>query len=125
MSSSVGQPLTNYDEFPAPALYRLASCVLGGDVVFFVGSGFSIDSEGNTAVRLMQRLLIRLCAIAGTLGESAETVRTDLANTFAVLGKEDGPFPCSDAEVRRLSDRYYETNPKLACDPSSGPASVA
>lgn len=48
--------------FPAKALDRLAALILKGDVVFFVGSGFSIDSEGNSATRLIRRLIWRLLA---------------------------------------------------------------
>ena len=35
-----------------------------GEVVFFVGAGFSLDSEGNSATRLMTRLLWRLQAMS-------------------------------------------------------------
>lgn len=42
---------------------RLVERVLAGEVVFFVGAGFSLDSENNTAKRLMARLLARFLAI--------------------------------------------------------------
>src|SRR5262245_57176031 len=95
--------------FPYQALDSLAGRVLDGDVVFFVGSGFSIDSEGNTAARLMKRLLIRLTAIARALEADGEAIRADLLSTFG-LSDQKGTFPFSDDDVRRLSDRYYETN---------------
>tara|TARA_R110002072_G_scaffold302978_1_gene490635 strand:+ start:45413 stop:47971 length:2559 start_codon:yes stop_codon:yes gene_type:complete len=38
-----------------------------GEVVFFVGAGFSLDSEGNSATRLMTRLLWRLQAMSVVL----------------------------------------------------------
>ncbi len=43
--------------------YRLAKRILTGDVVFFIGAGFSIDSEGNTAQRFVSFLLVRFVAI--------------------------------------------------------------
>ena len=52
-------------DFASAALLRLASRVLDGDVVFFIGSGFSIDSEHNTAPRMLCRLLLRLVAMSG------------------------------------------------------------
>ncbi|MHB1309220.1 MAG: SIR2 family NAD-dependent protein deacylase [Limisphaerales bacterium] len=95
--------------FPAPALMRLSRRVLDGDVVFFVGSGFSVDSESNTAGRLVRRLLIRMQAMTDCLGEEGQDVRARLVGTFAV-GRGAGIFPFPDDDVRRLSDRYYETN---------------
>lgn len=95
--------------FPALALLRLSRRVLDGDVVFFVGSGFSVDSESNTAGRLVRRLLIRMQAMTDCLGEEGKEVRARLVGTFAV-GRGPGIFPFPDDDVRRLSDRYYETN---------------
>lgn len=64
------------DAKPAPAIARLAKLVLNGDVVFFIGAGFSIDSEGNTARRLMRRLIIRLLAfVESDIGDAAELFR--------------------------------------------------
>ena len=56
---------------PFDATGRLARRVLDGEVVFFVGSGFSIDSEGNAASRLVGRLLAALLAMGTVLAESA------------------------------------------------------
>jgi hypothetical protein len=106
----ITESVNKRDAFPAAALRRLASRVIKGDVVFFVGSGFSIDSEGNTATRLMRRLLIRLHAMAGVSGDAGAAVRADLTSTFGISGKQKGSFPYSAANVRRLADRYYETN---------------
>jgi hypothetical protein len=51
---------------------RLAEAVSRGEVVFFVGSGFSIDSEGNSAARLVGRLLAGILAMDTVLAEEAE-----------------------------------------------------
>src|SRR5579872_4588051 len=51
----------------ATSLDRLADRLLSGEVVFFVGAGFSFDSEGNSTKRLLGRLLARFEGIAGTL----------------------------------------------------------
>ncbi|HKS25109.1 MAG TPA: SIR2 family protein [Thermoanaerobaculia bacterium] len=96
--------------FPAKALGRLADRVVNGGVVFFIGSGFSIDSEGNSSRRLITRLLIRLLALADTLGRPE--IVDDLRLTF---GLKDAPsdsnlFRFTLAHVDALATRYYETN---------------
>lgn len=96
--------------FPAKALGRLADRVVNGGVVFFIGSGFSIDSEGNSSRRLITRLLIRLLALTDTLGRPE--VVDDLRLTF---GLKDAPsdsnlFRFTLAHVDALATRYYETN---------------
>ena len=53
------------------ATTRLALGVSKGEVIFFVGSGFSIDSEGNSADRLVGRLLAGVLAIDTVLAEEA------------------------------------------------------
>jgi hypothetical protein len=52
------------------ATQRLVRRVLNGEVVFFVGSGFSIDSEGNKASRLVGRLLAGLLGMGAVLARS-------------------------------------------------------
>jgi len=54
------------------SLQKLADRIHSGEVVFFIGAGFSLDSEGNTATRLMMRLLIRLQGIVTTLAKAME-----------------------------------------------------
>jgi hypothetical protein len=110
MTGRIAKFALRRDAFPAEALHRLALQLIKGDVVFFIGSGFSIDSEGNTATRLMRRLLVRLWAMTEVLGDAGKAIRNDLASTFGISGKNRGRFPYSTADVRRLSDRYYETN---------------
>lgn len=108
--------------FPADGLDRLARLVLRGDVVFFIGAGFSLDSERNFATRFIRRLLIRLEAFGRHLGDRGNEVRRRLRSTFeleslaasqrrAALPCALGPaFPYTDLEVRELARRYYETN---------------
>ncbi len=48
-----------------------------GEVVFFVGAGFSLDSEGNSATRLMTRLLWRLQAMSVVLESTIEKLLSD------------------------------------------------
>ena len=52
-------------------IQRMAERVLAGNVVFFVGAGFSIESEGNSAGRLIGRLLVRLVTISAVLHRCA------------------------------------------------------
>lgn len=59
-------------EIALDASRRLARRVLDGEVVFFVGSGLSIDSEGNSASRLVGRLLAALLAMGTILSERKE-----------------------------------------------------
>lgn len=98
--------------FPAGALHRLSGRVRDGDVVFFVGTGFSVDSEGNTPGRLMRRLLLRLQALCEVLETEGGEVAAGFAGTFALRPKAPGTgeFRYTDADVDKLSDRYYEAN---------------
>ena len=75
----------------------LAERVLAGEVVFFVGAGFSYDSEGNSAKRLLWRLLGRFFALhtvlsrpglmlrdADCIKEGADLLMAGLINTFCL-----------------------------------------
>ena len=76
-------------------LQRLASRICAGDVVFFIGAGFSLDSEGNTAKVLIARLLARFEALtewaiaSGTpeAREAASCLRAGLRVTFDLRDK--------------------------------------
>jgi hypothetical protein len=96
--------------FPAEALGRLAERVVNGEVVFFIGSGFSIDSEKNTSRRLIVRLLIRLLALTDVLDQPG--IVKDLRLTFALgdAPADDGFFCFTREQVDKLATRYYETN---------------
>lgn len=62
------------------AVERLSRCIISGEVVFFIGSGFSIDSEGNTASRFMIRLLIRFSAMVHVLSKNAKTLAREISD---------------------------------------------
>ncbi len=104
------------------ATSRLARRVLDGEVVFFVGAGFSLDSEGNTAQRLIGRLLAGLLAMGTVLAErpasreSAAGLLTQLAQVFG-LSAEGGAEVAREparlmtwANLDRLAREYYNFN---------------
>jgi hypothetical protein len=107
---------------------RLAMRIASGDVVFFIGAGFSIDSEGNTTPVLISRLLARFEALtevmsAGGNKRSAAAVaayrlRKGLRTTFWLAkdpaGDEIGDIfrkkETRDANLTSLSQNYYLIN---------------
>ncbi len=114
MTPPPSEPTTSPTAFPADGLRRLAVLILGGDVVFFIGAGFSLDSEKNFASRLISRLLIRLLALGRHLGEKAEPIRDALRSTFD-LGTpdptlKDAAFPFTRDDLSELGGKYYEIN---------------
>jgi hypothetical protein len=111
--------------FPQAGLDRLAERVVGGEVVFFVGAGFSIDSEGNTAERLIGRLLARFDAMTSLLAGQcltplpavevaarARELRQGLRVTFAV--EEIDGYLTTPTQVATLAREYYTINDWLA-----------
>lgn len=99
------------------AIERLANKVLAGEVVFFVGAGFSVDSEKNTAQRLIARLLVRFEAITRfLLARNAETKRTEstrrlrnaLGKTFRI--RQDRHSYCTATNIDKLASDYYLIN---------------
>ena len=107
-------------------LDRLAKRIVAGDVVFFVGAGFSIDSEGNSAGVLVARLVARFEAIADTVAAavpppSATLIRlcgelkVGLRKTFTLLVRPkkapDGDiWHDPETNITRLADNYYQIN---------------
>ena len=120
------------------AIARLAERVISGDVVFFIGAGFSIDSEGNTAGRLIRRLLVRFVALAWTLHADREQragsgpdeayhLLEGFDQVFGLKSREREPLPSPDSQradlplarlvanaVPKLVPRYYEFNDWIA-----------
>ncbi|MEM7561057.1 MAG: hypothetical protein AAF394_18180, partial [Planctomycetota bacterium] len=93
-------------------LQRLVDRIVAGEVVFFVGSGFSVDSEGNTATRLMLRLLVRFSAMQELIAEESPQeigpLAQSLYKTFEInTGEGDRDY---HDEAWRLSIHYYEAN---------------
>src|SRR5688572_4517324 len=91
--------------FNLSALENLAERIYHGQVVFFVGAGFSLDSEGLTGRRLLLRLLARFDAMTTALlanpptpelANMAKRLREVLRETFW-LGRE-GSDPLTSAE---------------------------
>jgi hypothetical protein len=113
------------NRFPQSGLDRLAERVVGGEVVFFVGAGFSIDSEGNTAQRLIGRLLARFDAMTSLLAgrcltplpavavaARARELRQGLSVTFAV--EEIDGYLTTPTQAATLAREYYTINDWLA-----------
>jgi hypothetical protein len=116
------------------ALEGLAERIRKGEVVFFVGAGFSIDSEGLSAWEIVWRLRIRLEALCGAVKQEIGNGTWDqFCRTFggqgvsgAKLAEVLTPPGRSVAETTRavwhlgthvaaVSNRYYEFNDWL-CD---------
>lgn len=118
------------DRFPADALDRLSARLVSGKVVFFVGAGFSLDSEKNSSHRLIARLVARflsLCwllrqpdrirlrpgaprtpeAVAGIAAELVERFQ----GTFELDGRSERPAELATWDnVDRLARQYYNIN---------------
>jgi hypothetical protein len=107
--------------FPQAGLDRLARRVVAGEAVFFIGAGFSVDSEGNTAQRLIGRLLARFDAMTSLLAgpclapppppevaARARELREGLRATFSV-DEIDGCLT-SETQAATLARDYYTLN---------------
>lgn len=113
--------MTDNSPFPAEVLGRLADQVEGGVVTFFVGAGFSLDSEGNSANRLIRRLLARTLAlflIAQWLvrqkpdpsrQEALATLRRLRLTFFSAL-RVSGADIRSKEMINALAREYYPAN---------------
>ena len=103
---------------------RLVARVIAGEAVFFVGAGFSLDSEPNTSARLIRRLMARFAAVTDCLAHAEEarpgyiaasglatTMREGLRITF---GLGDAPLLSAemvgDDAVKKLAQVYYNIN---------------
>lgn len=99
-------------------LDRLSERVARGEVVFFIGAGFSLDSEGNSTPTLMRRLLSRLLAMGEILRPEApkkEPLVESFCNVFQLKGYGDSEEIvskriASDENVQKLSQDYYGAN---------------
>ena len=108
--------------FKLSKLENLAERIYHGQVVFFVGAGFSLDSEGLTGPRLLLRLLARFDALSSALIETHEQqrpastatcLREVLRSTFR-LGKDPDPLATA-AHAKALAADYYRPN-EWMCD---------
>ena len=113
----------------SPVLPKLAERIRRGEVVFFVGAGFSIDSEGMSAGVIVRRLWVRLeglCVLCW--GEGGQQVLKEFWATFS-LGRYDGvgfleevrnwatsmprprePWRATSHAIEDMASRYYEFN---------------
>jgi hypothetical protein len=117
---------------PTEDLERLANKILDGNVAFFIGAGFSLDQEKNSASKLIARLLARFLAITTYLKEShkneditegCDALLRELINTFDVRGAPSGDIEeeikacikdpsllASGDNISILANEYYNTN---------------
>ena len=118
----------------ADQIENLSQRILAKELVFFVGAGFSIDSEGLSASRLMIRLSLRfkamidcLLRLAKTEGHVLEKYEDELARFPDKLKKTfdlkhtcttafDCPSRCWDRDIpnqcdfNKLAVEYYAAN---------------
>lgn len=113
---------------PLEPLERLQKTVRAGRAVFFIGAGFSLDSESLTT--LPQRLIRRLLAMVLMLNEAGVDrewllgVLRDFAQSFGLsrperlLASDSGRksmLLCWTAKRPALAERYYEVNDWFCC----------
>jgi hypothetical protein len=103
---------------------RLVARIIAGEAVFFVGAGFSLDSEPNTSARLIRRLMARFAAVTEFLAQAqAESPARSAASRTAAEMREGlritfslGDAPLSsedmvgDETVKKLAQVYYSIN---------------
>jgi hypothetical protein len=106
----VGGDLSSVTDFPAETLCRLAERVARGEVVFFIGAGFSLDSEGNSAACLIRCLLARFLAMTSILKQAG--LRKGLCQTFHLEGNPEGNIEAlaSEENIQLLTKEYYSIN---------------
>jgi hypothetical protein len=77
--------------FELSKLENLAERIYHGQVVFFVGAGFSLDSEGLTGARLLLRLLARFDALSSTLIGGAAPRRVPMGIPWSCITRTERP----------------------------------
>jgi len=82
----------------------LARRIRSGHVVFFFGAGMSIDGEGNTADRLLTRLVVRFWAIASVLNDKGVEKAKDLTNDLHTVFE----LPAFDQKKKKESETDQE-----------------
>jgi hypothetical protein len=110
--------------FDCAKLENLAERIYQGQVVFFIGAGFSLDSENLTAYRLMLRLLARFDGFSWVLAREgvvqAAELRRVLRDIFDLRSKEqldptthrptEGDCLTSGDDAWKLQNDYYRAN---------------
>jgi hypothetical protein len=115
---------TKNHRFPFNEAERLVERLIAGKLVFFIGAGLSVDSEQNTAPRLVSRLLEKLNNLLKKLSDSgndqdklvAQKICHSFRSTFAVeITQENDASSCFvgsklDDLGKKLSRDYYLVN---------------
>jgi hypothetical protein len=100
--------------FAAATLETLVRRILSGEAVFLIGAGFSLDSEGNTANRLIARLMARLAALTEILASEPKRsgdLREGLRVTFSLGTTRLQPHDLVKKEnIDALAKQYYHIN---------------
>ncbi|MBR0941570.1 SIR2 family protein [Bradyrhizobium liaoningense] len=106
-------------------IQRLAQRITAGEAVFFVGAGFSLDSEGNTAKLLIARLLVRFEALCDVLWHHGQPdqrtqvrkLQRGLRGTFKLGTPSDDENAVNDLfdaqigqHLTTLAQSYYQIN---------------
>ncbi|MBF0096240.1 MAG: SIR2 family protein [Magnetococcales bacterium] len=86
------------------ALERLANTLVQGRGLFFIGSGFSLDSEPNSSQTILARIIARFSALTTLLGQ--REFYDLFKNTFRVKDPND----IDKDWIKRNQARYYEIN---------------
>ena len=110
------------------AVERLSRCIISGEVVFFIGSGFSIDSEGNTASRFMIRLLIRFSAMVHVLSKNAKTLAREISDPEKQKAAEELAADASfqrDVHPREMDPRVEHHDRGIVMEATRGIAYYA
>ena len=101
---------------PNGSTERLVTRILAGEAVFFIGAGFSLDSEGNSTDILIARLLARFEAIIQHLTregmEAPASVAERLKNTFEGIfdiQEKSGTYVVWEL-IKPLLGEYYKIN---------------
>ncbi|MBF0213393.1 MAG: SIR2 family protein [Magnetococcales bacterium] len=92
--------------FPLSSLERLADNLIQGRGVFFIGSGFSLDSEPNSAYTILARIIARLEALIIQL--SKVELYEKFMSMFYVEGHNNNKV--DPQWVQCNIGRYYEIN---------------
>ena len=100
--------------FATATLETLVRRILAGEAVFLIGAGYSRDSEGNTAERLIARLMARFAALTEILAPDqrrSRALREGLRITFG-LGKDElQPADIVKKKtIEELAKQYYHIN---------------
>lgn len=97
--------------FRPDRLVHFASQLASGNLVFFIGAGFSRDSENNTTDRLVRRLAARVIGICRTLSAGPRGMDADqlLATFKSVHSLSDIEEDSADF-VGELARNYYPVN---------------